>query len=290
MREFYSRFTIYHLLSLEMLIKKLRPGNLHGRVTKTLGVADFILTESAFDPHSRLPRHAHENSYFCFGLQGVYTERYGKREVVCRPSALTFRSSAQTHEARVHDAETRVFVLELSPQWIEKLRADSLKLESAFEFYGGTLMRICARLNREFHKTDSAAKLAIEGLALELLAEATRQPSRGIGAAPPWLRQAREMVIEHFSETLKLTQIAAEVGVHPVYLATAFRQKFGITIGEFVRRLRIEQACAELKKKDLPLSLIALQAGFSDQSHFSKVFKSYVGMTPREYRTTVRGS
>jgi AraC family transcriptional regulator len=273
-----------------MVIQRLRPGALHGQVTKSLRVADFILTEAAFDPHSRLPRHAHENSYFCFGLQGVYTERYGKREVVCRPSALTFRSSAQTHEALVHGADTRVFVLEISSQWIDRLRADSLTLESAFEFYGGSLTRLCARLNREFHKTDSAAKLAIEGLALELLAEATRQPSKGIGAAPLWLRQAREMVIEHFSETLKLTQIAAEVGVHPVYLATAFRQKFGVTVGEFVRKLRIEHACAELHKEDVPLSAIALQAGFADQSHFSHVFKTYVGMTPREYRTLVRGS
>lgn len=273
-----------------MVMERLRPGALHGRVTKSLGVADFILTESAFDPHSRLPRHAHENSYFCFVLQGVYTERYGNREVVCQPSALTFRSSGQTHEDLIHDADTRVFVLEISPQWVERLRADSLRLESAFEFYGGTLTQLCARLNREFHKTDSAAKLAIEGLALELLAAATRQPSNGIGSAPPWLRQAREMVIEHFSETLKLTQIAAEVGVHPVYLATAFRQKFGVTVGEFVRRLRIEHACAELNKEDLSLSAIALQAGFADQSHFSKVFKSYVGMTPREYRTVVRGS
>src|SRR5687768_735203 len=117
-----------------MVIQRLRPGALHGRVTKSLRVADFILTEAAFAPHSTLPRHAHENSYFCFALWGVYTERYGKREVVCHPSALTFRSSAQTHEALVHDVDTRVFVLEISPQWIERLRADSLTLESAFEF------------------------------------------------------------------------------------------------------------------------------------------------------------
>ena len=112
----------------------------------------------------------------------------------------------------------------------------------------------------------------------------------GIGAAPPWLRQAREIIVEHFSETLKLTQIAAEVGVHPVYLATAFRQKFGVTVGEFVRQLRIEHACAELIKGDLPLAAIALQAGFADQSHFSKVFKLYVGMTPHKYRNIVRSS
>ena len=59
-----------------MVMERLRPGCLYGRVTKSLGVADFILTETAFDPHSRLPRHAHENSYFCFVLQGAYTERY----------------------------------------------------------------------------------------------------------------------------------------------------------------------------------------------------------------------
>lgn len=273
-----------------MVMERLRPGCLHGRVKKSLGVAGFILTETAFDAHSRLPRHAHENSYFCFGLQGVYTERFGNREVVCQPSTLTFRASGQTHEDLVHGADARVFVLEISPHWIEKLRADSLTLRITSEFCGGALPQLCARLNREFNKTDTAAKLAIEGLALELLAEAVRQPYGGIRTAPLWLRQAREMIVEHFPDTLKLTQIAAEVGVHPVYLATAFRQKFGLTIGEFVRRLRIEHACTQLAKGDLPLAMVAIQAGFVDQSHFSKVFKAYVGTTPGLYRRTLRSS
>ena len=181
-------------------------------------------------------------------------------------------------------------MLEISSRWIEKLRADSLTLRITYDFCGGALPQLCARLYREFNKTDTAAKLAIEGLALELLAEAARQRSAAIGAPPPWLRQAREMIVEHFSETLKLTQIAAEVGVHPVYLATAFRQKFGVTIGEFVRKLRIEHACAELMKREIPLTAIATQAGFADQSHFSKVFKLYVGMTPHKYRNIVRSS
>jgi AraC family transcriptional regulator len=92
------------------------------------------------------------------------------------------------------------------------------------------------------------------------------------------------------SETLTLTQIAQVVGVHPVYLATAFRKKFGLTIGEFVRKLRIEHACDELIKGDLPLAAIALDAGFVDQSHFSKVFKLQVGTTPANYRRIFRSS
>ena len=266
------------------MIKRLPPGSFHGYITRSINVADFILAESAFAPHYQLPRHAHENSYFCVGLQGHYTERYGSREIVCRPSTVTYRAPDRTHEAVIHGADTRVFMLEISPSWIERLRADSLTLKITSDFCEGALPSLCAKLYREFNKTDTAAKLAIEGLALEFLAEAARQPRAGIGTVPAWLRQARELIIEHSSETLKVAEIAAEVGVHPVYLATAFRQKFGVTIGEFVRRLRIERACAELVKGDLPLSMIALQTGFADQSHFSKVFKSYVGMTPHKYR------
>ncbi len=268
------------------MVERLRPGCLHGRPIKSLRVSDFILTETAYAPLARLPRHAHENSYFCFVLEGGYTERYGRREVICQPATLTFRASGQTHDDLIHYSAARIFVLEISSRWIERLQADSLTLESTHESYGGGLPRLCARLNREFHKTDSAANLAIEGLVLEVLAEAARQPRIGITTEPRWLRQARELIIERFPEALKLTQIAAQVDVHPVYLATAFRQRYGTTIGEFVRKLRIEQASAELMKSDRPLAEVALRAGFVDQSHFSKVFKSYLGTTPAKYRRT----
>jgi AraC family transcriptional regulator len=266
------------------MVEKLRPGSLQGHVTKSLNVSDFVLTEASYDARSRLPPHAHERSYFCFVLHGVYTERYGRREILCKPSTVTFRASDEPHEAFLHDMDGRVFVIEISPAWIERLRQDSLTLKSANEFCGGAAPRLCARLNREFHIADTAAKLAIEGLAIELLAEASRQRSTKIQTPPRWLKQAREMIIEHFPETLQLAQIAAAVGVHPVYLATAFRDKFGVTIGEFVRKLRIEHACDELIKGDLPLAAIALQAGFVDQSHFSKLFKLYIGRTPARYR------
>ena len=272
------------------MVEKLRPGSLQGRVTKSLKVSDFILTEASYDARTRLAPHAHERSYFCFVLHGAYTERYGRREILCKPSSVTFRAAEETHEALLHDTDGRVFVIEISPRWIETLRADSLSLKSDHEFCGGATPRLCASLNGEFHKTDMAAKLAIEGLAIELLAEASRQRSTRVHTVPTWLKQAREMIIERFPEALQLAQIADAVGVHPVYLATAFREKFGITIGEFVRKLRIEHACDELIKGDLPLATIALQAGFVDQSHFSKLFKLYVGTTPAKYRREFRRS
>jgi AraC family transcriptional regulator len=266
------------------MVERLPPGQFHGRVIKTLEVSEFILTEALHEAGSRLPRHAHDNSYFCFVLPGTYTERSGKREVLCKPSTPTFRGSGEMHEAHLHDTNVRVFMLEISPRWVERLREESLTLRSTFEFAGGAIPYLGLRLNREFHKTDIAAHLAIEGFAIELLAEAVRQPLTGLRTTPVWLCQAREMITEHFAETLTLAQIAAKVGVHPVHLATTFRQKYGVTIGEFVRKLRVDHACSELMKDNLPLAEIALQAGFVDQSHFSKVFKAYVGTTPAKYR------
>ncbi len=267
------------------MFEKLPPGCLHGRILKSLEISSFIMTETAHTAMSRLPRHAHENSYFCFVLQGIYTELYGNRELVCKPSTLTFRHSGELHEDRFHDHDGRVFVLEIPLKWIERLRENSLTLKSTVEFRGGSLPQLTAKLNREFHKTDSAASLAIEGLALEMMAQAARQSSNTLERATPrWLRRAREMLVEHFSENLTLAQVAAQVGVHPVHLASVFRQKYGCTVGEFVRQLRIEHACREIAKGELALATIALEAGFADQSHFSKAFKFYIGMTPTEYK------
>jgi AraC family transcriptional regulator len=121
-------------------------------------------------------------------------------------------------------------------------------------------------------------------------AEVARCPATVARATPTWLRHARELIAEHFAESLTLTSVAAQVGIHPVHLATTFRQVYGVTIGEFVRRLRIEAACKRLAHRDLSLVTIAVQARFADQSHFSKVFRSYVGTTPAKYRKSVLNS
>jgi AraC family transcriptional regulator len=77
--------------------------------------------------------------------------------------------------------------------------------------------------------------------------------------------------------------------VHPVTLARAFRRSFGCTVGEYLRRLRIERATEQLAGGDTPLAEIALAAGFADQSHFSNVFRRRTGMSPSAFRRAARG-
>jgi AraC family transcriptional regulator len=78
--------------------------------------------------------------------------------------------------------------------------------------------------------------------------------------------------------------LASAVGVHPVHLARSFREAHGASVGEYLRRLRVEFAQREVLRTDAPLSEIALSAGFCDQSHFGRTFKRHTGVTPAQAR------
>jgi AraC family transcriptional regulator len=98
----------------------------------------------------------------------------------------------------------------------------------------------------------------------------------------------RERLDSRIGTRPSLAELAALARVHPVHLARSFRQHYGVSIGEYVRRLRLEWAAAQLAATQTPIALLAAQAGFADQSHFTRAFKRHTGLTPGRYRGVVR--
>jgi AraC-like DNA-binding protein len=70
-----------------------------------------------------------------------------------------------------------------------------------------------------------------------------------------------------------------------VHFAAVFRRHYGCSVGEYLRRRRVHRARQRLAETDLPLAEIATEAGFADQSHLTRMFKRFVGLTPGQYRT-----
>jgi AraC family transcriptional regulator len=126
--------------------------------------------------------------------------------------------------------------------------------------------------------------LVIEALALELLAEGVRRGSRPTEHSPRWLWRVCDLLHEEYRQRLTLDHIAGTVGVHPAHLARAFRQAHGCTVGDYVRSLRIEDACHRLRSSGESLAAIALETGFADQSHFTRTFKRQMGVSPGLFR------
>ena len=105
---------------------------------------------------------------------------------------------------------------------------------------------------------------------------------------PRWLIQTKDFLHENFTESSTLEEIAKIADVHPVHLSRVFREKFDCTIGEYVRRLRVEFASKQIASTENSLCEIAHAAGFADQSHLNKTFKTVFGSTPAEYRKLSR--
>jgi AraC family transcriptional regulator len=136
---------------------------------------------------------------------------------------------------------------------------------------------------------DDLTPLAVESLALEIIVNTSRQRLVPSGSGPPaWLTRAQEFLKATFLNGPRLSAIASHVGVHPVHLAAAYRRYYRCTVGDYVRRLRVEHASRALANSDLSLANVAIASGFADQSHFTKTFKRFTGMTPGQFRAALR--
>jgi AraC family transcriptional regulator len=264
------------------MIAKLRRGRYFGAVTQRLEVGGLLLSETWHVPHARIPPHTHQHAYLCLVREGNYSETYGDKTRSCQPLTLAYHPAEEIHSEQVRDTGVRSFIVELSAAWAQRFNEYAPALRNPADAQGGTPALLGMRLYREFRLMDAVSPLAIEGLVLEILAELVRLavPAR----LPPWLLRARDLLHDRFQENLELAEIAAAVGVHPVYLASMFRRHFHQTIGNYHRQIRVAFACKQLATGRMPLAEIALAAGFVDQSHFARVFKRCLGMTPGTYR------
>ena len=270
---------------------RLARGRFYGEILRLQEMPGFILTETRYHPGQRIPPHSHEHAYFCLIRQGTYEETFGRQRRACGPSTLAYHPPSERHSEVFHGREVRSFNIEIKADWLDHLSRHSVILDRPAEFRSGPLLVIAQRLYREFSQADPISRLAMEGLVLELLVEATRHHSRAAGGGPPAsLARARDLIQAHYAEGLSLPEIAQSVGMHPASLAKRFRQYYQCTIGDYVRQLRVDFAGRELTRTGAPLVEVALAAGFCDQSHFCKTFKRLTGLTPAEYRRRFRAA
>jgi AraC family transcriptional regulator len=123
---------------------------------------------------------------------------------------------------------------------------------------------------------------------LRTLASSAHAPDVAAGGAH-WIRAVRDYVDAHLGESFTLRGLAEVANVHPVHLSRAFRQHAGHTLSEYVRRRRIDRACALIRDSELTLTRVAFAVGFTEQAHFSRCFRRVVGVSPSEYRSLARG-
>jgi len=247
------------------------------------------LIEMSYPAGFQRALHTHEHASFHFSFQGGCVEYEGRHVRESKPFTLSFQPPGHEHSCRCFNEGLQAISLEMESDWMSRLLDYSVRFEHPGNFQSPQIQWLAARLRHELAMMEPTSPLVIEALALELAVEASRcQLKSSERQWPRWLSRARDFLHAHYQEPLSLRDVAREAEVHPVHLARTFRRHFHCTVGEYVRRLRIEFACQQISHADASLLDIAVAAGFYDQSQFSRAFKQVMGVTPAEFRASLR--
>ncbi|MBQ5951709.1 MAG: AraC family transcriptional regulator [Lachnospiraceae bacterium] len=111
--------------------------------------------------------------------------------------------------------------------------------------------------------------------------------SAGVRWTGEMVAQVQRYIRDHLGEPLSLTDLSANVSLSPNYLCKIFKDVTGETITHYTQNLKVERSI-ELMKEGLSLGAIADQLGFCDQFYFSKVFKSFMCISPMQFRKSIR--
>lgn len=265
------------------MANNLKAGEFYGQVPNKREISALTLTEVVHPRQISVPKHSHELGHFQLLLGGSYLENCGGKDVVSRPMTISWHRPGITHKDEIGARGGRFFMIEMHPHVIGQIRQFA-KLPEDFYARRSSLVWLGCRLYHEFKNWQVCSELVAEGISLEMLAYSVRKQVSAEKRPPAWLLRVVEKLNEEFTGDFSTATLATEAGVHPVHLATVFRQFYRETMGEYVQKLRIAHALKLLLDKEIPLVEIAFSAGFSDQSHFTRVFKRLVGITPGAFR------
>ena len=256
-----------------------------------LDVPGASVTLARFPALLRLPTHVHERACMTVLLEGVMAERFGDRERYCERASVLIKPGLERHDDMFGRYGSAQIIVEPIDLELDLFRPCKSLFTSERFFRDGTAERLGRRLAAELNHPDAYSTLAVSALTWELIVGAARLRARRHRAnqdPPAWLRRTHELLEDCVGSVPTLAEIAREATVHPAHLARAFRAHYGCSVGSFVRRRRIEAAARDLAAATATIAAVAAAHGFTDQSHFTRQFRRYMGLTPLEYRQRIR--
>lgn len=234
--------------------------------------------EATYGPGTRFTPHAHERANITLILRGHLEETVARDIVHSSSYSLVIKPAGTVHANRFGPQGAHTFLIEPSSRWDGQMRQWRW-------FHGGPVAAAGIRLFRACR--DNAPN--VDDLLIDLL-EVSDAPSGRRGHVSIWLDRVRNRIHDEFPARVPVETLAGELGVHPVYLARAFRARFGCSITEYAQRLRVHAAADHIASSAAPLAQVALHVGCADQPHLCRVFKRDTGVSPAQYRRLAAAS
>lgn len=250
----------------------------------------YSLREARYDAGLSCPGCAQDAASLCLTLSGAYWDVRAGTRFLCDAPTLVYHPPGDLRTNTISEKGSLCLDVVLDASFLDSAFPGARVLAESGEACRALPTTSAFALRATLWRTNDLSRLEAENLLGSILADVARLPGLRLrGAEPDWLKRVRDRLHDEFAERPSLSALAAEAGVHRVHLARTFRERYGCTVGSYVRQRRVEFAARELISGTTPLSGIALAAGFSDQSHLTNTFRRLVGTTPGAFRRRYAG-
>ena len=259
-------------------------GNPVGRMLGRKRIEPFVFVHHDYPEQTEGARHSHPWLHLTMVRRGRYRREAAGRTVEYQAGSLSLLQTNDSHTDSYAPGSICLHVV-IPPQLEQQLTRHIGVQGRTGQLAPSLSLRFFTALEREFNRADCGSPLIVQALLLDLLSRHLNVIRDRLSARPRWLGLLLDYLDDTFEQQWSLETMAAEMGgVHPVYLCRTFSEHVGCTLGEYIRLQRVMRGRQLLATGDGSLAQIACQSGFSDQSHFTRAFKTQFGITPGKWR------
>ena len=250
----------------------------------THSVAGLRWIDFELRPNSHLRSHSHGTPHLCIIQKGHFQERDGVAYHHCKKDTARLSRAGINHELFTEKEAPSGKMIELLPGWGYNDQR-FWKNEQANVYLSIENDRVLQDLMAILDELGSFSTRPFL-LVRQLLANHAFSDYQ----RPSWYDDVRTFLDRNYLEPSLPVRIANETGLHRTHFARQFFRAFGCSVQEYTRVQRLDYAARLIRKDKLPLSAIAHECRFSDQSHLTRSFKRYFGQTPGAYKRMVLSS
>jgi AraC family transcriptional regulator len=266
-------------------MENLATGKFYGNSKKEFHVNGLTVVDSEFYHYTNCPWHYHRNAHFAFTTKGNLTETHKKDKFYLSAGCLLYNHTSEPHFNSDYSDVVSALHIDIDNKWFEKYDIKFAPAKGVWEIKDPVLKNNFHNIFKEVKCPDNVSSLAIESMVLHSVNEMLSTRHLCTQATPTWVFKVKELLYDRYNEKILLEEIALAINIHPTYLCQQFPIYFHCSFGDYIRKIKIEKAVELiLRKQHHSLTEIAYTCGFSDQSHFIRLFKKNVGVTPLAFR------
>lgn len=247
-----------------------------------VNLGGLIITKSCYTEAFTSDWHSHEHMQLTLVLKGGCREKRKLQEFDCTPGMLLLYPCFEPHINTSYARNSKNFHIGFEDSSFKKYGINTVGFEGQCLIKNPLIKCGLLNLIAELNVLDKQSEISLD---TTLLAIISLLPANDdFNSMPNWVKELKELLHDEMKTDWSLNELSTKINIHPVTISKYFPKYFHSNIGDYIRKIKIEKTLPILLKKNIAINDIAINAGFVDNAHYTRVFKKHTGITPSRFR------